>query len=90
MSQRSSNGILGTSPTANRKTKASTSFIASRVQTPGTSSVLSIRVTRPSLGHQTKSLDLPLDKGPQIVEAKRDEPLKVVKPHTEGVRREID
>ena len=41
-------------------------------------------------GHQTKSLDIPLDKGPQIVEAKRGEPLKVVKPYTEEVRREID
>ena len=41
-------------------------------------------------GHQTKALDLPLDKGPQIVEAKRDEPLTVVKPYTEAVRREID
>jgi arylsulfatase A-like enzyme len=29
-------------------------------------------------------------KGPQIVEAKRGEPLKVVKPYTEEVRREID
>ena len=35
----------------------------------------------------TKSLDIPLDKGPQIVEAKRGEPLKVVKPYTEEVRR---
>ena len=41
-------------------------------------------------GHQTKSLDLPLSEGPQIVEAKRGEPLKVVKPYTEEVRREID
>jgi arylsulfatase A-like enzyme len=41
-------------------------------------------------GHQTKSLDIPLDKGPQIVEAKRGEPLKVVKPYTADVRREID
>ena len=41
-------------------------------------------------GQQTKSLDLPLDKGPQIVEAKRGEPLKVVKPYTEEVRRDID
>jgi arylsulfatase A-like enzyme len=41
-------------------------------------------------GHQTKALDLPLDKGPQIVEAKRGEPLKVVKPYTEEERREID
>ena len=41
-------------------------------------------------GRQTKSLDIPLDKGPQIVEAKRGEPLKAVKPYTEEVRREID
>ena len=41
-------------------------------------------------GHQTKSLDLPLSEGPQIVEAKRGEPLKVVKPYTEEVRRGID
>jgi arylsulfatase len=41
-------------------------------------------------GHQTKTLDIPLDKGPQIYEAKRGEPLKVVKPYTEEVRRNID
>ena len=41
-------------------------------------------------GRQTKAIDIPLDKGPQIVEAKRGEPLKVVKPYTEEVRREID
>ena len=41
-------------------------------------------------GLQTKSAEIPLDKGPQIVEAKRGEPLKVVKPYTEEVRREID
>ena len=41
-------------------------------------------------GRQTKSLDIPLDKGPQIVEAKRGEPLRAVKPYTEEVRREID
>ena len=31
-------------------------------------------------GHQTKTLDIPLDKGPQIVEAKRGEPMTVVNP----------
>lgn len=41
-------------------------------------------------GQQTKSVDIPLDKGPQIVEAKRGEPLTVVKPYTEEVRRGID
>jgi arylsulfatase len=41
-------------------------------------------------GHQTKSLDIPLDKGPHIVEAKRGERLRLVKPYTEEVRREID
>ena len=41
-------------------------------------------------GRQTKSLDIPLDKGPQIVEAKRGEPIKTVKPYTAEVRREID
>ena len=41
-------------------------------------------------GHQTKSLDLPLEKGPYVVEAKRGEPLKSVKPYTEEVRRDID
>ena len=41
-------------------------------------------------GRQTKSLEIPLDKGPQIVEAKRGEPLKTVKPYTAEVRREID
>jgi arylsulfatase A-like enzyme len=43
-----------------------------------------------SQGRQTKTLDIPLDKGPQIYEAKRGEPLKVVKPYTEQVRRDID
>ena len=41
-------------------------------------------------GRQTKTTDIPLDKGPQVVEAKRGEPLKAVKPYTEEVRREID
>jgi arylsulfatase len=41
-------------------------------------------------GLQTKSLDMALDKGPQIVEAKRGEPLRSVKPYTAAVRREID
>lgn len=41
-------------------------------------------------GRQTRSADIPLDKGPQIVEAKRGEPLKQVKPYTEEVRRGID
>jgi arylsulfatase A-like enzyme len=41
-------------------------------------------------GRQTKSLDIPLDRGPQIVEARRGEPLKAVKPYTAEVRREID
>ncbi len=41
-------------------------------------------------GRQTKSVDIPLNKGPHIVEAKRGEPLKLVKPYTEEVRREID
>jgi arylsulfatase A-like enzyme len=41
-------------------------------------------------GRRTKSLEIPLDKGPQIVEAKRGEPLKPVKPYTAEVRREID
>lgn len=41
-------------------------------------------------GRQTKSLDLPLDKGPQIVAAKRGEPLSTIKPYTEEVRRDID
>ena len=41
-------------------------------------------------GRQTKSLDIPIEKGPQIVEAKRGEQLKSVKPYTEDVRREID
>jgi arylsulfatase A-like enzyme len=41
-------------------------------------------------GRQTKTTDIPLDQGPQIVEAKRGEPLKTVKPYTEEVRREID
>jgi arylsulfatase len=39
---------------------------------------------------QTKTLEIPLDKGPQIVEAKRGEPLKAVKPYTAEVRRDID
>ena len=39
---------------------------------------------------QTKTLDIPIDKGPQVVEAARGEPLKAVKPYTADVRREID
>jgi len=41
-------------------------------------------------GKQTKTLDIPLDEGPQVVEANRGEPLKSVKPYTEEVRRGID
>jgi arylsulfatase len=41
-------------------------------------------------GKQTNTLDIPLDKGPKIVEANRGEPLKSVKPYTEEVRRGID
>jgi arylsulfatase A-like enzyme len=43
-----------------------------------------------SQSRQTRSLEIPVDKGPQIVEAKRGEPLKTVKPYTAEVRREID
>lgn len=39
---------------------------------------------------QTKSLEIPLDNGPHIVEAKRGELLKTVKPYTAEVRRDID
>ena len=41
-------------------------------------------------GRQTKTLEIPLDKGPHIVEAKRGEPLTSVKPYTAEVRRDID
>ncbi len=41
-------------------------------------------------GRQTNALNIPLDKGPQIVEASRGQPLRSVKPYTEEVRREID
>jgi len=41
-------------------------------------------------GRQTRALDLPLEKGPHVVEARRGEPLKAVKPYTEEVRRGID
>src|SRR3954451_14084835 len=41
-------------------------------------------------GRQTKALDLPLEKGPHVVEAKRGEPLRAVKPYTEEARRNID
>jgi arylsulfatase len=41
-------------------------------------------------GRQTRTLEIPLDRGPQIVEAKRGEPLKTVKPYTAEVRRDID
>lgn len=41
-------------------------------------------------GLQTKSLDVALNEGPQIVEAKRGESLRPVKPYTAEVRREID
>jgi arylsulfatase A-like enzyme len=39
---------------------------------------------------RTQHVTIPLDKGPQIYEAKRGEPLNVVKPFTEEVRRNID
>lgn len=41
-------------------------------------------------GLQTKSVDISLENGPHIVEAKRGEPLTLVKPYTEEVRRGID
>ena len=41
-------------------------------------------------GRQTKALDIPLDKGPRVCEAKHGKPLKVVKSYTEQVRGEID
>src|ERR1043165_3668275 len=41
-------------------------------------------------GRQTRALDLSLEKGPHVVEARRGEPLKAVKPYTEEVRRGID
>ncbi len=41
-------------------------------------------------GRQTKSADIALDEGPHIVEAKLGEPLRLVKPYTEEVRRGID
>jgi len=41
-------------------------------------------------GRQTRTIEIPLDKGPQIVEAKRGELLKAVKPYTAEVRRDID
>jgi arylsulfatase A-like enzyme len=41
-------------------------------------------------GRQTKTLEIPLDQGPQIVEATRGEPLRTVKPYTAEVRRDID
>ena len=39
---------------------------------------------------RTQHVTIPLEKGPQIYQAKRGEPLKVVKPYTEEVRRNID
>ncbi|WP_315860288.1 arylsulfatase [Rhizobium leguminosarum] len=41
-------------------------------------------------GHQTKTTNISIDQGPQVVEAKQGEPLKSVKPYTDEVRREID
>ena len=41
-------------------------------------------------GRQTKTLEIPVDQGPQIVEARRGEPLRTVKPYTAEVRRDID
>src|SRR5215211_6036759 len=41
-------------------------------------------------GRQTRTLEIPLDQGPQIVEAMRGEPLRTVKPYTAEVRRDID
>jgi len=53
--------------------KASTNFMASR-PTITWDAFLMIGQAR-----QTKSMEIPLDKGPQIVEAKRGEPLNAVK-----------
>lgn len=39
---------------------------------------------------RTQHVSIPLNEGPQIYEAKRGGPLKVVKPYTEEVRRNID
>ena len=39
---------------------------------------------------KTRALDVPLEKGPQVVEAKRGEQLRAVKPYTADVRRDID
>lgn len=41
-------------------------------------------------GRLTRSLDISLDEGPHIVEARTGEPLRAVKPYTAEVRREID
>lgn len=39
-------------------------------------------------GRRTRSLDIPPDEGPHIVEARTGEPLRAVKPYTAEVRRE--
>ena len=80
----SANGISAPSPTASRRTRASTNSTAFRRRDTWDAFGM-IRQ-----GRQTKALDMPLDKGPQIVAAKRGEPLRTVKPYTEEVRREID
>ena len=75
---------LGDQTYSQPQNKGFDEFYGIRPATPGTRSCMIPQ------GRQTKTLDIPLDKGPQIVEAKRGEPLKAVKPYTEEVRRDID
>ena len=85
MRQRCSvNGISGARLPLSRKTRVSTSSTVSRPALAGTRSLQFRRAARPRrpISRWTR--------GPQIVEAKRDEPLRAVKPYTEEVRREID
>ena len=84
----SANGISGRRPTGQPQNKGFDEFYGIP---PGdtwdvalTSTSIRAGLARPS------ALDLPLDKGPHVVEAERGEPLRAVKPYTEEVRRDID
>ena len=77
-------GISAPSPTACRSIKGFDEFYGIP---PGDTWDAFLMIPQ---GRQTKTLEIPLDKGPQIVEAKRGEPLKTVKPYTAEVRRDID
>ena len=80
----SANGISAARPKASRNNKGFDEYYGIP---PGDTWDAFLAVTQ---SRQTQSLDIPLDKGPYMVEAKRGEPLQQVKPYTEQVRRDVD